>query len=79
MKTLIQKTFANQLAVRAVLTVACALFLARSNAQAQSGNAPVVHFGTFTMQSSFKRCLNLAEAAMARRNYTIYARKDRGR
>jgi hypothetical protein len=72
MKKLVHNRFGKQLATVAILNIACSLLLAPSSAMAEGGSAPACHFGSFTMQSSPRRCLNLAEEVMANKNYTIY-------
>jgi hypothetical protein len=63
--------FFRPLSILGALAFAFSLLLAPSNALAQ-GAAPICHFGTFTIQSSLNRTLNLANEIMARENYTMF-------
>jgi len=74
MKPTVHNRLGKQIAIVATLTIVCSLLLTRSSAMSGGGSAPVCHFGSFTMESSQRRCLNLAEEAMARNNYTMYER-----
>jgi len=75
MKETVHNGFGKRIAIVAILTIACFLLLERSSAMSGGGSAPVCHFGSFTMQSSQRRCLNLAEEAMSRKGYAIYERE----